>query len=52
MWDLWEASNGKFSVVSKMRGMDPWKMRESKEGDPEVWKRFSGVEDASKLMMD
>ena len=29
-----------FSVVCEMREMDPWKMRESKEGDPEVVKRF------------
>ena len=32
--------NGKFSVVCEMREMDPWKMHESKEGDPEVGKRF------------
>ena len=38
--DLWEASNGKFSVVCEMQEMDPWKMCESKEGDPEVGKRF------------
>ena len=36
MWYLLEASNGKFSVVYEMREMDPWKLRESKEGDPEV----------------
>ena len=40
MWYLWEVSNGKFSVVCKMREMDSWKMRGSKEGDPEVGKRF------------
>ena len=37
---LWEASNGKFSDVCEMREMDPRKMCESKEGDPEVGKRF------------
>ena len=37
---MWEASNGKFSVVCEMREMDPWLMRESKEGDPEVGERF------------
>ena len=40
MWYLWEASNGKFSVVCEMREMDPRKMRESKEGDLEVGERF------------
>ena len=40
MWYLWEASNGKFSVVCEIWEMDPWKIRKSKEGDPEVWKRF------------
>ena len=42
MWYLWEASNGKFSVVFEMQEMNPWKMRESKEGDPMVGKRFCG----------
>ena len=32
MWYLWEASNGKFCVMCEMQEMDPWKMRESKEG--------------------
>ena len=40
MWYLWEASNGKFKVVCKMKKMDSWKMRESKVGDPEVGMRF------------
>ena len=40
MWYLREGSNGKFSVVCEMREMDPWKMRESKEGDPEVGESF------------
>ena len=39
-WYFWEASNGKFSVVCEMQKMDPWKMCKSKEGDPEVGKRF------------
>ena len=29
-----------FSVVCELQEMDPWKMHESKEGDPEVGKRF------------
>ena len=33
-------SNSKFSVVSKMWEMNPWKMHESKEGDFEVGERF------------
>ena len=37
---LWEASNGKFFVVCEMWEMDPWKMRESKEGDHVVGERF------------
>ena len=37
---LREASSGKFSVVCEMREIDPWKMCESKEGDPEVGERF------------
>ena len=40
MWYLWEASNGKFCAICEMQEMDPWKMRESKEGDPEVGERF------------
>ena len=32
MWYLWEASNGKFCVMCEMQEMDPWKMRESKDG--------------------
>ena len=41
MWYLWEVlSYGKFNVVCEMQEMDPWKMRESKEDDPEVGKRF------------
>ena len=40
MWYLWEVSNGKFSVVCEVQKMNPWKMRESKEGDLEVGKRF------------
>ena len=39
MWYLWEASNGKFSVVCEMWEMDQWKMRESKEGELEVRER-------------
>ena len=37
---LWEVSYGKFSVVCEMPEMDTLKMRESKEGDPEVVERF------------
>ena len=37
---LWEVSNGKFSDVCEMQEMDPWKMCESKEGDPKVGKTF------------
>ena len=33
MWYLWEASNGKFSIVCDKREMHPWKMHESKEGE-------------------
>ena len=40
MWYLRERSNGKFSVKCEMQEMDSWKMRESKEGDPEVGERF------------
>ena len=40
MWYLWEASNSKFSVVCEMQEMDSWKMRESKEDNPEVGERF------------
>ena len=40
MWYLWEASNGKFSVLCEMWEMDPWKMHESKEGDLVVGERF------------
>ena len=40
MWYLWEASKGKFCVICEMQEMDPWKIFESKEGDPEVGKRF------------
>ena len=41
MWYLWEAYNGQLSVVCEMWEMDPWKMRESKEGSNlEVGKRF------------
>ena len=50
MWYLWEASNGKFSVVCEMWEMDPWKMSESKEGGLEVG-RFR-VEDARNKLMD
>ena len=39
MWYLWEGSNGKFSVVCEIQEMDPWKMRERKEGDSEVGER-------------
>ena len=35
---LWEASNGKFSIVCEMWEMDQRKMQKSKEGDPEVGK--------------
>ena len=28
-------SNVKFCVMREMQGMDPWKMHNSKEGDPE-----------------
>ena len=35
-----------------MREMDPWKMRESKEGDPEVGKILCWEDARSKLMMD
>ena len=40
MWHLWEASNGKFCVMCEMQEMDPWKIWESEEGDPEVGERF------------
>ena len=30
----------KFRVMCEMQEMDPWKMRKSKEGDPEVGERF------------
>jgi len=40
MWHLWEASNGKFCVMCEMQEMDPWKICESGEGDPEVGERF------------
>ena len=40
MWYLWEASNGKFCAMCEMQEMDPWKKRESNEGDPEVGERF------------
>ena len=40
MWYLWEASNGKFCVMCGMQEMDPWKMCESKEGEPEVGRDF------------
>ena len=40
MWYLWRVSNDKFSVVSEIQEMDPWKMRESKDGGPEVGKTF------------
>ena len=33
-------SSSKFSVVCEMPKMDPWKMHESKEGDPELGERF------------
>ena len=33
-------SNVKFCVMCEMQGMDPWKMHNSKEGDPEVGERF------------
>ena len=39
MWYLWEASSGKFSLVCEMREMDPWKIHESKEGNPKVGKK-------------
>ena len=40
MWYLWEASNGKFSVMCEMQEMDPWKTCESKEGDPKGGRDF------------
>ena len=52
MWYLLEANNGKFSVVCEMREMDPWKMRKSKEGDPEVFGEILWVEDARSNLMD
>ena len=36
MWYLWEAINGKFCVMCEMQEMDPWKVCEGKEGEPEV----------------
>ena len=39
MWYLWEASNDKFSNVCEMWEI-PWKMRESKEGDPRLGRDF------------
>ena len=51
MWYLWEASNGKFSVVCVMWEMDPWKMHESREGGLEVGERFC-VEDATSKLID
>ena len=26
--------------VCEMREMNPWKIRENKEGDPKVWEKF------------
>ena len=40
MWYLWEVSSGEFCVMCEMQEMDLWKMRESKEGDPEVGETF------------
>ena len=40
MWYLREVSNGKFSAVCEKWETDPWKMRESKEGNPKVGERF------------
>ena len=40
MWYLWEASNREFCVMCEMQEIDPWKMVESKEGDPDVGERF------------
>ena len=34
------SENGKLCVMCEMQEMDPKKMRESKEGDPEVGERF------------
>ena len=47
-----EASNGKFSVVCEMWEMDPWKIPESKEGDPEVGEEILCVEHARSKLMD
>ena len=33
-------SNNKCSVVCEMREMDPWKICESKEGDPRLGREF------------
>ena len=52
VWYLWEGSNGKFCVMCEMQEMDPWKMREGKEGDSEGWGEILCVEDArSKLCL-
>ena len=40
MWYLWEASNGKFSVVCEMREMDPWQMHEIKRVTPRLGRDF------------
>ena len=40
MWCLWEASNGKFSVVCELQEMDPWRMCESKEVTPRLGRVF------------
>ena len=37
---MWEVSNVKFSFKCEMQEKDPWKMLESKEGDPEVGRNF------------
>ena len=48
-----EVSNGKFSVVHEMREMDQGKMRESKEGDPEVGERLCvWIKDARSKIID
>ena len=40
MWYMWEASNGKISVVCEIWEMDPWKMRESKRVTPKLGRDF------------
>ena len=52
MWYLWEASDGKFSIVCEMQEMDPWKMCKSRDGDSQGWREILCVEDARSKLMD